>query len=103
LTGPIFGHGSGARRRLPPPSPARSGFGLARGAVTILGDITAPDRRGVGRDQVRLRLDTHVLIWLSEGDAARGPSVRRRIDEAGAGPGVLVPPLSFWDRPVKRP
>jgi PIN domain nuclease of toxin-antitoxin system len=52
---------------------------------------------------VRLRLDTHVLIWLSEGDAARGPSVRRRIDEAGAGPGVLVPPLSFWDRPVKRP
>ncbi len=44
-----------------------------------------------------LALDTHVLIWLVNGDARLGLPVRDRIEDAGRADEVLVPVAVFWE------
>lgn len=42
-------------------------------------------------------LDTHVLIWLAEGNAELKPAARRRIEEAAVQSGLAVSAISFWE------
>lgn len=44
-----------------------------------------------------LILDTHVLIWLIEGDAKLGISARMRIEEARPAGGAFITPISVWE------
>ncbi len=44
-----------------------------------------------------LALDTHVLIWLMNGDLKLGPSVRDQIERAGQTDEVLAPVAVFWE------
>jgi PIN domain nuclease of toxin-antitoxin system len=42
-------------------------------------------------------LDTHVLIWVSEGDKRLGKRARRRIEQAFRDGEVAVSAFSFWE------
>jgi PIN domain nuclease of toxin-antitoxin system len=42
-------------------------------------------------------LDTHVLVWLTEGVSDLGARARVAIDSALADDGVLVSAISFWE------
>jgi PIN domain nuclease of toxin-antitoxin system len=44
-----------------------------------------------------LALDTHVLIWLMNGDLKLGPSVRDRIERAGQTDEIIAPVAVFWE------
>ena len=44
-----------------------------------------------------LALDTHVLIWLINGDAKLGPLIRDRIEDSGQTDEVLLPVAVFWE------
>lgn len=44
-----------------------------------------------------LALDTHVLIWLINGDARLAPPIRDRIEDAGRADEVLLPVAVFWE------
>ncbi len=46
---------------------------------------------------MRLVLDTHVLIWLINGDQTLSSNVKQAIDEASAGGETLVPVVCFWE------
>lgn len=45
---------------------------------------------------MKLLLDTHVLIWLTEGMTELPPRSRRRIEEMTGG-GLAVSSISFWE------
>jgi len=42
-------------------------------------------------------LDTHALIWLSEGSSRLGPRARRLLDEALRNDMLAVSAISFWE------
>ncbi|MCU0306124.1 MAG: type II toxin-antitoxin system VapC family toxin [Thermoanaerobaculales bacterium] len=42
-------------------------------------------------------LDTHVLVWLTEGRPELGPEARAAIDGALVDDAVLVSAISFWE------
>ncbi len=42
-------------------------------------------------------LDTHVLLWLDQGDAALGERSRVAIEDAWRSSGVAVSAISFWE------
>jgi PIN domain nuclease of toxin-antitoxin system len=42
-------------------------------------------------------LDTHVLIWLAEGNTAIKPAARKKIDEAAAREGLAVSAITLWE------
>ncbi len=42
-------------------------------------------------------LDTHVLVWLAEGNVKLGKRARRSIDEALHASGVGVATVSYWE------
>ncbi len=44
-----------------------------------------------------LALDTHVLIWLMNGDLKLKPSVRDQIEHAGRTDDILAPVAVFWE------
>ena len=44
-----------------------------------------------------LALDTHVLIWLINGDVRLGPLIRDRIEDAGQAHEVILPGAVFWE------
>lgn len=44
-----------------------------------------------------LLLDTHILVWFSEGSSDLKPPIAGTIDEALAEDGVLVSVFSFWE------
>ena len=44
-----------------------------------------------------LALDTHVLIWLINGDASLGSPIRDQIEDAGQANEVLLPVAVFWE------
>ncbi|MFQ5667417.1 MAG: type II toxin-antitoxin system VapC family toxin [Candidatus Binatia bacterium] len=46
---------------------------------------------------MRLLLDTHVLIWLSEGLEELRPSARRVVERGAARDGLAVSAISFWE------
>ncbi len=46
---------------------------------------------------MKLLLDTHVLIWLAEGDEQLPESSVRAIDDAAQANGLVVSPISFWE------
>ncbi len=47
-----------------------------------------------------LLLDTHVLLWWIDGDAALGPLAREAIDDRQSR--VYVSPISLWEVAIKR-
>jgi PIN domain nuclease of toxin-antitoxin system len=51
----------------------------------------------VGRSEVKLLLDTHVLIWLAEGLSELPKSSCDLIDQAAQENGLAVSPISFWE------
>jgi PIN domain nuclease of toxin-antitoxin system len=50
----------------------------------------------VGSD-VRVLLDTHVLVWLVEGLPELKPSARRAIEASARTDGVVISAISFWE------
>ncbi|WP_448189112.1 type II toxin-antitoxin system VapC family toxin [Azospirillum sp. sgz301742] len=46
---------------------------------------------------MRFLLDTHVLIWLAQGDARLGPLARRTIDDARSRDQLYVSAVTFWE------
>ena len=44
-----------------------------------------------------LALDTHVLIWLINGDVRLGPLIRDRIEDAGQAHEVILSVAVFWE------
>ena len=46
---------------------------------------------------MRLLLDTHVLIWLINGDAALSRAAKQEIDDASADRETLVSVVCFWE------
>ena len=44
-----------------------------------------------------LALDTHVLIWLMNGDPTLRPPVRERIEQSSRSDEVLAPVAVFWE------
>ncbi len=44
-----------------------------------------------------LVLDTHVLVWLMNGDPKLGPPIRDRIERAGLADEALLPAAAFWE------
>ena len=42
-------------------------------------------------------LDTHALVWLSDGDPRLGPRSRSLTDDALSGQELLVSAISFWE------
>jgi len=42
-------------------------------------------------------LDTHVLVWMDEGNACLGKKARTRIDEALRNSTLYVSAISFWE------
>ena len=44
-----------------------------------------------------LVLDTHVLVWLLEGDARLGREILRKIDAAAVAEGLFVAAISSWE------
>ena len=42
-------------------------------------------------------LDTHVLIWVVDGDSRLGPTARAAIDEAGRADGIAVSAITPWE------
>jgi PIN domain nuclease of toxin-antitoxin system len=46
---------------------------------------------------VRLLLDTHVLVWLTETGGDLAASKRAEIDAAAQGDGLLVSSITFWE------
>ena len=46
---------------------------------------------------MKLLLDTHVAIWLSEGSKRLAPAVRRTIERATRVDGVTISSISFWE------
>jgi len=50
----------------------------------------------MGRQQVIL-LDTHVLVWMNQDDAALGKAARRHIQTAWDAQVLAVSAISFWE------
>lgn len=46
---------------------------------------------------MRLLLDTHVLIWLINGDAALSREAKQEIDDASVNQEMLVSVVCFWE------
>ncbi len=46
---------------------------------------------------MRLLLDTHVLVWLMNGDSTLSSSTREEINAASADRETLVSAISFWE------
>ena len=46
---------------------------------------------------MRLLLDTHVLIWLINGDAALSREAKQEIDDASVNQETLVSVVCFWE------
>ena len=44
-----------------------------------------------------LLLDTHVLVWLDQGEELLGPRARRQIEAAYVREEVAIAPVSFWE------
>ncbi len=42
-------------------------------------------------------LDTHVLIWLAEGNETIKPAARKRIEKAAVQTGLAISAISFWE------
>lgn len=42
-------------------------------------------------------LDTHILLWMAEGNDRLGRKARKRIDEEAAAGNVIVSAISFWE------
>lgn len=42
-------------------------------------------------------LDTHVLVWLTQGSPRLGPTARREIDRSLAAEELAVSSVSFWE------
>jgi PIN domain nuclease of toxin-antitoxin system len=42
-------------------------------------------------------LDTHVLVWLIEGNKRLGSKAKAAMDEATPAPGLFIPAISFWE------
>ena len=42
-------------------------------------------------------LDTHVLVWLVEGDRRLGPAARRSVDDAAASGEAYVSAITAWE------
>jgi PIN domain nuclease of toxin-antitoxin system len=42
-------------------------------------------------------LDTHVLVWLIEGNKRLGKKAKAAMDEATPAPGLFIPAISFWE------
>jgi PIN domain nuclease of toxin-antitoxin system len=42
-------------------------------------------------------LDTHMLVWLTEGVPSMGPEARRKADDALAADALTVSAISFWE------
>ena len=42
-------------------------------------------------------LDTHVLIWVVDGDSRLGRTARAAIDEAGRADGIAVSAITPWE------
>jgi PIN domain nuclease of toxin-antitoxin system len=42
-------------------------------------------------------LDTHILLWLTDGDERLGKQTREAIDRAAAAGNVIVSAISFWE------
>jgi PIN domain nuclease of toxin-antitoxin system len=51
----------------------------------------------MGCDDVRLLIDTHVLIWFFEGGAQLGSRIRRTIEAAAGRSEAIVSAISFWE------
>lgn len=56
------------------------------------------DRRGVGREEVKsLLLDTHVLLWMIEGNERLHPALRLEIEGAAEENQVYVSAITPWE------
>ena len=93
----ITKHGRPISRLAPYREKPESLFGIDRGRIEILGDITEPIdveweaqyRLGPRIESVIL-LDTHVMLWLRLGDARLGTGARTEIDRAWLADEVCV-------------
>lgn len=47
--------------------------------------------------QHKILLDTHVWIWVSEGNPILSPSARKAIDRAREREHLLISPISIWE------
>ena len=51
----------------------------------------------MGSDALTLLLDTHVLLWSLNDDAALGAKAKKRIEREAARGAVAVSAISFWE------
>ena len=47
--------------------------------------------------QHKILLDTHVWIWLAQGNSILSPSARKAIDRAKESEHLLISPISIWE------
>jgi len=60
--------------------------------------VTAPASQRGGNPTGPLLLDTHVWIWMMEGNEQRlGPRLIDRVESAGRRGEVLIHPMSVWE------